>query len=70
MIKMEITQSFIDNIEELVEYAEKYDLELNEAIKWLDKMAQKENKTFFEKCYEVLYKHDINKKAKQWMNGR
>ena len=65
-----ITDTFRNNIEELIDYAEKYDQELTEAIKWLDGMAQKEGMSFFEKVYEVLYKHDIKKKAREWMNDR
>ena len=65
-----ITDGFRQNIEEMQEYAEKYDRELFDAMQWLDKLAQSEGISFFEKCYEVLYRHDIKKKAREWLEKK
>ena len=50
----------IDNV---VQFSQ-YDPELADGIKWLDELAQKEGISFYDKAYEVLYKHDSKEKAK------
>jgi len=56
-------------VDELVEFSE-YDPELSDGIKWLDAQAQKKGLTFYDMVFEVLYKHDINSKAKEWINSK
>ena len=56
-------------VDELVEFSE-YDPELADVIKWLDSQAQKKGITFYDMVFEVLYKHDINSKAKTWLKTR
>ena len=55
--------------DELVEFSE-YDPELSDGIKWLDEQAQKKGLTFYDMVYQVLYRHDVNSKAKDWLNSR
>ena len=54
---------------ELVEFSE-YDPELSDGIKWLDEQAQKKGLSFYDMVFHVLYKHDINTKAKEWLHSR
>ena len=56
-------------VDELVEFSE-YDPELADGIKWLDEQAQKKGITFYDMVFEVLYKHDVNSKAKDWLSTR
>ena len=60
---------FTKMVDELVEFAE-YDPELADGIKWLDGQAQKKGISFYDMVYEVLYKHDIDSKAKTWLSSR
>ena len=60
---------FTKMVDELVEFSE-YDPELADGIKWLDEQAQKKGVSFYDMVFEVLYKHDVNSKAKQWLNSR
>ncbi len=60
---------FYKMVDELVEFSE-YDPELSDGIKWLDAQAQKKGLTFYDMVFEVLYKHDINSKAKEWINSK
>ena len=60
---------FTKMIDELVEFSE-YDPELSDGIKWLDEQAQKKGLTFYDMVYQVLYKHDVNSQAKEWLNSR
>lgn len=54
---------------DLVEFAQ-YDPELADGIKWLDEQARQKGVSFYDMVFEVLYKHDVNSKAKQWLNSR
>ena len=56
-------------IDELVEFSE-YDKELADGIKWLDDEARKKGISFYQQIFEILYKHDINAKAKNWLDER
>lgn len=56
-------------VDELVEYAE-FDAELKDGIKWLDEQAQKKGVSFYDIVFEVLYKHDVNTKAREWLNDK
>jgi len=60
---------FTKMVDELVEFSE-YDPELSDGLKWLDGEAQKKGVSFYDMVYEVLYKHDVNSKAKEWLNSR
>jgi hypothetical protein len=70
MLPMSESNTFFTKmIDELVEFSE-YDPELSDGIKWLDEQAQKKGLTFYDMVYQVLYKHDVNYKAKEWLNSR
>ena len=56
-------------VDELVDFAE-FDTELADGIKWLDTQAQKKGITFYDMVFEVLYKHDVDSKAKSWLSSR
>ena len=60
---------FSKMVDELVEFSE-YDPELADGIKWLDNQAMKKGITFYDMVFEVLYKHDVNSKAKDWLSTR
>ena len=60
---------FSKMVDELVEFSE-YDPELKDGIKWLDDQAQKKGITFYDMVFEVLYKHDVNSKARDWLSTR
>ncbi len=47
-----------------------HDPELADGIKWLDGQAQKKGISFYDMVFEVLYRHDINSKAKEWLNSK
>ena len=70
MLRMlESNTFFTKMIDELVEFSE-YDPELSDGIKWLDEQAQKKGLTFYDMVYQVLYRHDVNSKAKDWLSSR
>jgi hypothetical protein len=60
---------FTRMVDELVQFSDS-DPELAEGIKWLDAQAQKKGITFYEMVFQVLYKHDISSRAKQWIDSR
>lgn len=60
---------FTKMVDELVEFAGT-DPELAQGIRWLDDQAQKKNISFYDMVFEVLYRHDISDRAKQWVNTR
>jgi len=68
-LMLESNTFFTKMIDELVEFSE-YDPELSDGIKWLDAQAQKKGLTFYDMVYQVLYRHDVNSKAKDWLNSR
>ena len=59
---------FTKMVDELVEFSE-HDPELSDGLKWLDGEAQKKGLSFYDMVYQVLYKHDVNSKAKEWLNS-
>ena len=59
---------FTNMVDELVEFSE-HDPELSDGIKWLDGQAQKKGLSFYDMVYQVLYKHDVNSKAREWLNS-
>lgn len=60
---------FMNIVDELVEFAQ-YDPELDNGIKWLDKKAGEKGIDFYDMVFEVLYKHNTDEKAKDWLNSR
>ena len=60
---------FSKMVDELVEFSEN-DPELADGIKWLDDQAQQKGISFYDMVFEVLYKHDVNSKAKDWLSTR
>ena len=67
---MQESHSFFTRmVDELVEFSE-HDTELSDGIKWLDSQAQKKGLSFYDMVFDVLYKHDVNSKAKEWLNSR
>ena len=69
-VRMIESQAFFSKmVDELVEFSE-FDPELSDGIKWLDDQAQKKGITFYDMVFEVLYKHDVNSKAKEWLDTR
>ena len=69
VLVLESNGFFSKMVDELVEFSE-YDPELSDGIKWLDEQAQQKGITFYEMVFEVLYKHDVNSKAKDWLSTR
>ena len=60
---------FTKMVDELIEFSE-HDPELSDGLKWLDGEAQKKGLSFYDMVYQVLYKHDVDSKAKEWLNSR
>ena len=60
---------FTKMVDELVEFGE-HDPELKDGMQWLDGEAQKKGLSFYDMVYQVLYKHDVDSKAKEWLNSR
>ncbi len=60
---------FTKMVDELIEFSE-FDPELADGIKWLDTQAQKKGISFYDMVFEVLYRHDVDSKAKSWKNSR
>ena len=56
-------------VDELVEFSA-HDPELADGIKWLDSQAQEKGITFYDMVFEVLYSHDVNSKAQNWLKTR
>lgn len=56
-------------VDELVHFSE-YDPELADGIRWLNDQAWKKGLTFYDMVFEVLYKHDVNQKASDWLRTR
>ncbi len=46
------------------------DIELKAGLNWIDKQAQKKDVTFYDMMLEVIYKHEVNLKAKKWLNDK
>ncbi len=60
---------FTKMVDDLVDFAQ-YDPELADGIKWLDEQARSKGISFYDMVFEVLYKHDVNSRAKQWLHSR
>ena len=68
---MKITDGtfFTRMVDELVEFAE-HDPELKDGLQWVDSEAQKKGISFYDMVYQVLYRHDVNSKARDWLSGK
>ena len=68
---MKITDGtfFTRMVDELVEFAE-HDPELKDCLQWVDSEAQKKGISFYDMVYQVLYRHDVNSKARDWLSGK
>ncbi len=69
MIMSESRTFFTRMVDELVEFSQ-HDPELADGIRWLDDQAQKKGITFYDMVFEVLYKHNVGSKAREWMHAR
>ena len=69
ILMMKSHNFFRKMVDELIDFSE-YDPELADGIKWLDSEAQKKGITFYDMVFQVLYTHDIDIKAKQWLKSR
>ena len=56
-------------VDDLVEFSE-YDDELADGIRWLDEQAMKNGVTFYDEVFKILYNHDVNTRARKWLNTR
>lgn len=63
------TGFFVNMCDELVNFSE-FDPALEDAIKWIDEQAKKKGISFYDMVFELLYKHDINSKAKNWIQNK
>ena len=66
---LESHKFFIKMVDDLVEFSQ-YDPDLADGIKWLDEESRRQGVSFYDMVFEVLYKHDINSKSKEWLNSR
>lgn len=61
--------TFAAAVDELVGYAQ-HDAELAEGIRWIDEQARSRGITFYDMVFEVLYRHDIDSRARTWAQAR
>ncbi len=66
---MENYPFFTKMVDELIFHSES-DPMLAESLKWLDEQAIKKNMSFYDVVFDVLYKKDIQDKAKRWVNDK
>ena len=62
-------ESFCNMVDHIVEYSNG-DPELIDGLKWIDKQAYEENITFYQMMFNVLNSHDINERAKSWLESK
>ena len=60
---------FTKMVDELVEFSE-HDPELKDGLQWADQQAQKKGITFYDMVYNILYRHDVNSKAREWLSDK
>ena len=56
-------------IDEIILGAEK-DTKVKDGLKWIDEQALKKGISFNDMIFEVLYRHDVRAKAKEWLEKR
>ena len=66
---MEGHEFFRKMIDELIYFSE-FDPELADGIKWVDEQAQKKGISFYDMVFKILYKHDIESKASEWLQSK
>lgn len=67
---MDESESYFTKMaDDLVEYSQ-FDTELADGIRWIDVLARKKGISFYDQLYEILYTHEINEKARRWMNEK
>ena len=60
---------FTKIVDDLIDFAD-HDPELKDGIKWVDKQASEKGISFYEMVYEILYKHETQSKAKEWLDKK
>ena len=60
---------FIKMIDNLVDFAD-HDPELKDGLAYVDKQAQEKGVSFYDMVYQILYKHDLAAKAKEWVDNK
>ena len=60
---------FTSMVDELVDISE-HDPELADGIRWLDEEARRRGITFYDMVFEVLYRHDADSRARDWLKSR
>lgn len=65
-----MNDTIFNNIVDLLVQLSEQDPELKNGLVWLDKQAQQRGISIYDMVFEVLHKHDINVKAKDWLNTR
>ena len=66
---MEKHPAFTLMCDDLVHFME-HDPELADGIKWVDQQAFKKGCSFYEMVFEIMYKHDVNGKAREWLRSK
>lgn len=66
-MSIEDNSFFIKMVDELVEFSE-HDKELNDGIKWIDKLSQEQGISFYDMIYKILYQHDMNQRVNNFIN--
>ena len=60
---------FIKMVDDLVDFAD-HDPELKDGLAYVDKQAQEKGVSFYDMVYQILYKHDLEHKAKEWVDNK
>ena len=60
---------FIKMVDDLVDFAD-HDPELKDGLAYVDKQAQEKGVSFYDMVYQILYKHDLAAKAKEWVDNK
>ena len=56
-------------VDDLVDFADP-DPELKDGLAYVDKQAQEKGVSFYDMVYQILYKHDLATKAKEWVDNK
>ena len=60
---------FIKMVDDLVDFAD-HDPELKDGLAYVDKQAQEKGVSFYDMVYQILYKHDMAVRAKEWIDNK
>ena len=66
MTEQAFFKKMVDN---LVDFAD-HDPELKDGLRWVDAEAQKKGLSFYDMVYQILYKHDMAVRAKEWIDNK